>query len=382
MVVALGAPPLAFGGGAAAARRIDAQQRRFATALRRQLPAAEVRWRYRIVANGVSVVLPHATCHASAGCPGVREVSRPPRTASWRGLTLPRSAPASSRAPTLANAGAGTKIGIIDDGVDQRHQFFDPSGYTMPEGFPKGQASYTTAKVIAPRSFPPPGATWRHAVEAVRPRALRPRDPCRRDRSGQCGHARRTSGRISGIAPRRLIGNYKALTIPTDADVGLDGNAPEIVAAIEAAVSDGMDVINLSIGEPEIEPSRDVVALALDAAAAAGVVPVVAAGNDFDDFGHGSLMSPGSSARAITVGREHVRARLPPWPASPPPARRRSRCASSPTSSLPEPRSSPPIRTGGRSRRGRAWLRRTSPAPRRCSCNGIPTGRRRTSRQR
>ena len=56
-----------------------------------------------------------------------------------------------------------------------------------------------------------------------------------------------------------------------------------------------MDVINLSIGEPEVEPSRDLVALALDAAAAAGVVPVVAAGNDFDEFGRGSLSSPGTS---------------------------------------------------------------------------------------
>ena len=73
------------------------------------------------------------------------------------------------------------------------------------------------------------------------------------------------------------------------------------MAAIEAAVADGMDVINLSIGEPEVEPSRDLVALALDAAAAAGVVPVVAAGNDFDEFGRGSLSSPGTSGKAITV---------------------------------------------------------------------------------
>ena len=63
-----------------------------------------------------------------------------------------------------------------------------------------------------------------------------------------------------------------------------------------------MDVINLSIGEPEIAPQHDVVALALDAAAAAGVVPVVAAGNDFTDFGAGSLASPGTSAAVITVG--------------------------------------------------------------------------------
>src|SRR5205085_7870576 len=49
-------------------------------------------------------------------------------------------------------------------------------------------------------------------------------------------------------------------------------------------------------------PSRDLVVAALNGAASAGVVPVVAAGNDFDDFGFGSVGSPGSAAKAITVG--------------------------------------------------------------------------------
>ena len=62
-----------------------------------------------------------------------------------------------------------------------------------------------------------------------------------------------------------------------------------------------MDVINLSLGEPEIEPSRDIVARALNAAAAAGVVPVVAAGNDFEEYGGGSVISPGTADKAITV---------------------------------------------------------------------------------
>ena len=84
--------------------------------------------------------------------------------------------------------------------------------------------------------------------------------------------------------------------------MGLDGNSPELAAAIEAAVADGMDVINMSLGEPEIEPSRDIVVQALAAAARAGVVSVVAAGNDFDDFGRGSIGSPGSAPDAITVG--------------------------------------------------------------------------------
>jgi hypothetical protein len=63
-----------------------------------------------------------------------------------------------------------------------------------------------------------------------------------------------------------------------------------------------MDVINLSLGEPEIEPTRDLVVQALSAAARAGVVPVVAAGNDFSGFGNGSVSSPGSTPVAITVG--------------------------------------------------------------------------------
>jgi hypothetical protein len=106
--------------------------------------------------------------------------------------------------------------------------------------------------------------------------------------------------RISGIAPRAYIGNYKALTVPTP-DVGLDGNAPEIAKAIDQAVADGMNVINLSIGENEVEPSRDVVVQALQNAAAAGVVPVVAAGNEGDTSGHGSIDSPANTPSAITV---------------------------------------------------------------------------------
>jgi subtilisin family serine protease len=301
VVVALQSPPLALRGGDAAARRIAAEQLRFATTVREKLPDAELRWRYRIVANGASVVLPIRDLPRLARLPGVRDVYAP---TTYRVLAGPDASTIRARelaGTSLPNAGAGMKIGIIDDGIDQRHRFFDPSGYVMPDGFPKGQTAFTTAKVIVARSFPPPDATWRHASTPFDPEHSNHATHVAGIAAGNA-NTPAESGRISGIAPRAYLGNYKALTIPTDADVGLDGNAPEIVAAIEAAVNDGMDVINLSIGEPEIEPTRDVVALALDAAAAAGVVPVVAAGNDFDDFGHGSLMSPGSSARAITVG--------------------------------------------------------------------------------
>ena len=302
VVVLLRSPALALAGGPAAAQRVDAEQQRFETALHARVPSAHVHWRYRLVANGVSVVLPSRDLPRLSGLPGVREVFAP---ATYHVLAGPDAATIRARelpAADLRNAGAGIKFGIIDEGVDQTHRFFDPTGYQMPPGYPRGQADYTTAKVIVARAFPPPGATWPHASKPFDPEQSSHGTHVAGIAAGNFDTPASGGARISGIAPRAYIGNYKALTIPTDADVGLDGNAPEIVAAIEAAVADGMDVINLSFGEPEIEPSRDVVALALDAAAAAGVVSVVAAGNDFDDYGPGSLLSPATSTSAITVG--------------------------------------------------------------------------------
>jgi len=299
VVVTLSAPALAGQTSPAARATIDREQARFAAALRQRIPTATIRWRYRIVMNGAAVVVPRDAVPILWSLPGVRAVdaSIGYRHARTRVADVAKAARAWSAG--LPNQGAGIKIGIIDDGIDQTHAYFSPAGYTMPPGFPKGQAAYTTAKVIVARAFAPAGTTWKYA--------LKPFDPV------DSGHATHVAGiaagnagtnaggtTVSGVAPRAYLGNYKALSVPTPG-VGLDGNAAEIVAAIEAAVTDGMNVINLSIGEPEVEPSRDLVARAIDAAAAAGVIPVIAAGNDYDDYGRGSVASPGTAANAITV---------------------------------------------------------------------------------
>ena len=62
-----------------------------------------------------------------------------------------------------------------------------------------------------------------------------------------------------------------------------------------------MDVINFSGGGPQIEPANDALIEAVHNVAAAGVVPVIAAGNDRDDFGLGSVGSPGTAPDAISV---------------------------------------------------------------------------------
>ncbi len=88
-------------------------------------------------------------------------------------------------------------------------------------------------------------------------------------------------------------------TVPTP--IGHVANTPEIIAAFEAAVADGMDVINFSGGGPQVEPANDALIQAIHNVAAAGVVPVIAAGNDRDDFGTGSAGSPGTAPDAISV---------------------------------------------------------------------------------
>jgi subtilisin family serine protease len=300
VVVTLASRPLAGRTDPAASAQVAAEQRAFLQRLHRAVPQAEARWRYRLVANGFAVALPHAAVPRLRALPGVRDVYPSATYTSSLDRSVPQIGAPQLWGPTLAAAGAGVKIGVIDDGLDQSHPFFTPSGYTMPAGYPKGQAAYTTAKVIVARAFAPARPAWKHASKPFDPEESSHATHVAGIAAGN--HNTATGGpRISGVAPRAYLGNYKALTIPTDADVGLDGNSPEIVAAIEAAVADGMNVINLSIGEPEVEPSRDVVARALDAAAEAGVVPVVAAGNDYGEFGRGSVSSPGSSARAITV---------------------------------------------------------------------------------
>src|SRR5439155_23199332 len=99
---------------------------------------------------------------------------------------------------------------------------------------------------------------------------------------------------LSGVAPRAWLGNYRVFNVPVPTG-GLDAFTPEIVLAFEAAVNDGMDVINFSGGGPEVDPSADALIDALDNVADAGVGPVISAGNDRDDFGLGSV---GSSSNA------------------------------------------------------------------------------------
>jgi subtilisin family serine protease len=322
VIAALAAPPLAMrdGRGLAAAgtrrrlavhnassrayleRLADAQAHAVAQ-LRAAIPQARVQERFRILLDAVTVRLPARKLPALLRLRAFARVY-PSLAYTLADDTSPGIVGADVVQRTLGADGAGIKIAIVDDGIDQTNPFFDPAGYAYPPGFPKGDAAYTTPKVIVARVFPGPHAGRAGRLPLDRASSFHGTHVAG-IAAGDAGttapagadHPRVTG--LSGVAPRAWLGNYRVFTVPTP--IGHVADTPEIVAAFEAAVADGMDVINFSGGGPETDPANDALIQAIRNVAAAGVVPVIAAGNDRDDLGDGTVGSPGTAPDAITV---------------------------------------------------------------------------------
>ena len=109
-----------------------------------------------------------------------------------------------------------------------------------------------------------------------------------------------------GVAPEANIISLKVL------DANGTGATSTVIAAIEFAVTNrqslGIDVINLSLGHPILEPAAtDPLVQAVEAAVRSGIVVVVSAGNVGRSLvtglpGYAGILSPGNAPSAITVG--------------------------------------------------------------------------------
>ncbi|MGD0869223.1 MAG: S8 family serine peptidase [Bryobacteraceae bacterium] len=156
------------------------------------------------------------------------------------------------------NAGAGLKIAIIDTGIDYTHPSFQDGLLTPPAGFPKcdvpSNCAFTNSKVIVARSYV---STLTAGSTPSNPAAdSRPDDLSARDFTGHgtavasvaagVGSTVGTTA-ISGVAPKAFLGNYKIYGSPE-----VNGGASDagIIEALDDAVTDGMDVVNLSSGGP------------------------------------------------------------------------------------------------------------------------------------
>ncbi len=241
---------------------------------------------------------------------------------------------ASSKIGGQGNAGAGLKIAIIDTGIDQTHPSFQDSSLTAPSGFPMcdvpSNCAFTSNKVIVARSYVSyltAGSNPSDPAADSRPDDLDARDLIGHGTAvssvaaGMPGTADGAS--ISGVAPKAFLGNYKVFGSP---EVNPYASGPGIIAALDDAVTDGMDVANLSIGGlalggpldtgatcglPAGQPC-DTEAYAVEQAVANGEIVVVAAAGNEGSSGYqytqngaptfGTIASPAYAPSALAAG--------------------------------------------------------------------------------
>ncbi|PEL13335.1 S8 family serine peptidase [Bacillus sp. AFS017336] len=182
--------------------------------------------------------------------------------------------------------GKGIKIGVIDTGIDYTHPDLKDvykGGYDFVnnDSDPMESTYDDWKKSGQPELNPTSGEPW-YTAHGTHVSGI------------IAGTGKNKSDyAITGVAPEVELYGYKVL-----GPYG-SGSTDTILAGIEKAVEDKMDVINLSLGAPVANP-LDPLAVAINNATLAGTVCVLAAGNAGPN--QYTIGSPASSALGITVG--------------------------------------------------------------------------------
>ncbi len=128
-----------FNGQAVRSYRAQLNQRRneLKRWLRANAPRAKVTGEYDVSLNAVAVQLNGTPLATIAAAPMVQSAEynalyHPNLSESYK---IINASDAWIAAGGRATAGAGIKIGDIDTGIDHLHPFFDPTGFTYPDGF-------------------------------------------------------------------------------------------------------------------------------------------------------------------------------------------------------------------------------------------------------
>ncbi len=197
------------------------------------------------------------------------------------------------------NAGAGIKIGILDTGIDRDHAGFQDDSLAALPGYPRASDDAIlptlSKKVIVGRQYD----RLNRVTSSL-------------DIADHMGHGTAVAmvaagmsnkgpyGLITGFAPKAYLGVYRVFS----GDLGDTGGSSAVIKAIDDAVADGMDIINMSLGfGSDIRIDLDVIADAVDRASAAGVIVVVAAGNAGPDSF--TVASPAVASSAISAGASY-----------------------------------------------------------------------------
>jgi minor extracellular serine protease Vpr len=216
------------------------------------------------------------------------------------------------------HTGKGQRIGIIDTGIDYTHADFGgvgtPAAYKANDSTTIEPGSFPTAKVVAGYDFV--GNDF--DADSDTPANTVPKPDA--DPLDCYGHGTHVAGTAAGAgvteAGATYTGTYTKATLNQTFDVepgaapeaklgaykvfGCTGTVPSsvIIAAIDRATSDNMDIINMSLGSG-FGGANGLEATAVSNATEAGVLVVTSAGND----GPGSYVvgSPSSSNDSLSV---------------------------------------------------------------------------------
>lgn len=291
------------------ASHLAKEQNNFASALAKTIPNAKVERHFQTLFNGVTVVGQGLSAEKLAKMPGVKSVY--PETMYETNMDASHQVINSQAmweaVSGMENAGKGIKVAIIDGGIRPENPMFADAGFTAPSGnLPSDDycstvdASFCNNKLIVARWSQPTFPVC--AKEYMSP-------------LGYGGHGTHVAGtavgnkvsttfkdipvELSGVAPAAYLMVYKALYSNLECERGSGSNIM-LMEALEHAVNDGADVINNSWGggaggDPASSPYKTM----FEAAEAAGVVVVTAAGNDGN--GAQTVGCPGCIESGITV---------------------------------------------------------------------------------
>ncbi|WP_342542370.1 S8 family serine peptidase [Paenisporosarcina sp. FSL H8-0542] len=184
--------------------------------------------------------------------------------------------------------GKGIKIGILDTGIDYNHPDLKDAYKGGHDFVDDDSDPMETTYADWKKSGKPEmnGSTYytnhgTHVAGII----------------GSRGVAKDTEYTTVGAAPEADIYAYRVL-----GPYG-SGQSDDIIAAVDRAVKDDMDVINMSLGNSLNDPLY-ATSIAVNNAVLSGVTTVVAAGNSGDK--NYTLGSPGAAALALTVGASSV----------------------------------------------------------------------------
>ncbi|NQD66612.1 S8 family serine peptidase [Bacillus haikouensis] len=263
----------------------------------------KIKYTYKHAFNGVSMTLPANKVESLLTSDAVKAVWSNDKVQIAPPILEKEKIKSSSTKMTSSNSylgvdklheegftGKGVKIGVLDTGIDYNH--------------PDLEDAYKGGYDFVDNDSDPMETTYQNWKKSGKPEV-----------NWQTGsyyyteHGTHVSGIIAGQG--KSDSEYSTTGVAPDSDLYVyrvlgpygTGTMEAILAGVDKAVSDQMDVINLSLGANINDPLYPS-SIALNNAVLSGVTTIVAAGNSGNDMY--TLGSPGSSALALTVGASDV----------------------------------------------------------------------------